>query len=383
MVTDNRRIGSAGLGGLWPGLALLLAGCADVRLQSYDLEVPAQSLQVVGAPVVSDGRARFRELFCERLATRSAPGDDAIACEQRLLRLSDEPAQVETPREASGPRPRLRVLIIPGLFGECFASGALPFQVAAERLDERGYDVQPLLVPALSSSQVNGDRIATAVAALELDDDERLVLIAHSKGVPDALDFLTEHPPEAASVAALVSVAGAVNGSALAEPLARHVPNRLKLIPDWICDLGDLGAFTSLRRSVRLNWLAEHSLPDHVAYFSLVSFTSRDNISAGLTPAYDLLSAIDPRNDGQLLFSDQVIPGSILLGYANADHWAVVYPLRELLPSVARTIANRNDYPREVLLQSILEFVADELGRDQPVGRQGEHRGPGAQTDGG
>ena len=32
---------------------------------------------------------------------------------------------------------------------------------------------------------------------------------------------------------------------------------------------------------------------------------------------------IDGRNDSQVIFYDQLIPGSTLLGYLNADHWAV------------------------------------------------------------
>jgi hypothetical protein len=36
-----------------------------------------------------------------------------------------------------------------------------------------------------------------------------------------------------------------------------------------------------------------------------------------LLPGYDLLAELEPCNDGQLLFTDQVIPGSTLLGFAK------------------------------------------------------------------
>ena len=36
---------------------------------------------------------------------------------------------------------------------------------------------------------------------------------------------------------------------------------------------------------------------------------------------------IDGRNDSQVIFYDQLIPGSTLLGYLNADHWAVAVPI--------------------------------------------------------
>jgi hypothetical protein len=38
------------------------------------------------------------------------------------------------------------------------------------------------------------------------------------------------------------------------------------------------------------------------------------------------LSQVDSRNDSQVIFYDQVIPGSVLLGYLNADHWAIAVP---------------------------------------------------------
>jgi hypothetical protein len=36
--------------------------------------------------------------------------------------------------------------------------------------------------------------------------------------------------------------------------------------------------------------------------------------------SYDKLSKVDARNDSQLLFYDEIIPGSKLLAYVNADH---------------------------------------------------------------
>jgi hypothetical protein len=40
----------------------------------------------------------------------------------------------------------------------------------------------------------------------------------------------------------------------------------------------------------------------------------REQISFGLRGIYDELAKIDPRNDGQMLFYDQIIPGGALLG---------------------------------------------------------------------
>jgi len=36
---------------------------------------------------------------------------------------------------------------------------------------------------------------------------------------------------------------------------------------------------------------------------------------------------VDARNDSQVIFYDQFIPGSTLVGYLNADHWALAVPV--------------------------------------------------------
>ena len=75
---------------------------------------------------------------------------------------------------------------------------------------------------------------------------------------------------------------------------------------------------------------------------------------------YDRLAEIDTRNDSQLIFYDQIIPGSTLLGYVRADHWAVAMPFSQ--DRVAPVLIDRNEFPREVLLESILRFVEEKLG---------------------
>jgi hypothetical protein len=55
--------------------------------------------------------------------------------------------------------------------------------------------------------------------------------------------------------------------------------------------------------------------------------TNRNNINTLLRTGYDLLWRYSPRNDGLLLYTDQLIPGGTLLGYANADHWSVALSL--------------------------------------------------------
>ena len=53
------------------------------------------------------------------------------------------------------------------------------------------------------------------------------------------------------------------------------------------------------------------------------------------------LKRSEPRNDGQTLYHDQVIPGATLLGYANADHWAAAIPMEESKPFIAGNRARK------------------------------------------
>lgn len=46
---------------------------------------------------------------------------------------------------------------------------------------------------------------------------------------------------------------------------------------------------------------------------------------------YDALAAAGARNDGYVAITDQLIPGSTLLGYVNLDHWDIALPVRERL----------------------------------------------------
>ena len=91
-----------------------------------------------------------------------------------------------------------------------------------------------------------------------------------------------------------------------------------------------------------------------------MSFAGREQISAALRPSYDELAQIDPRNDGQLLFYDQIVPASTLLGYLNADHWAIALPIARDHPALA-ALVDRNAFPRELVLEAIVKHVEADL----------------------
>ena len=96
--------------------------------------------------------------------------------------------------------------------------------------------------------------------------------------------------------------------------------------PGAKCDKGDGGAVASLRPDVRKAWMAQNPLPPGLRYYSLVTLPTPERISRIISKSYKELGGIDWRNDSQVIYSDEIIPGSTLLGFLNADHWAIAVP---------------------------------------------------------
>jgi hypothetical protein len=202
--------------------------------------------------------------------------------------------------------------------------------------------------------------------ALPADPTEKVVLVGYSKGICDALEAIVAHGSVRRRVDGVVSIAGAVAGSVLVEAIPEPLGNLLSRVDLPFCDSGDGGGVESLRRLTRLRWLAHHTLPQSVRYFSLVALPEPDRVSAALRPGYRRLAGIDPGNDGQVAWADAIIPGSTLLGYVNADHWAIALPIVRGVPPPLRALAgvlvDRNAFPREVLLEAVVRQVEEELG---------------------
>lgn len=359
-----RRKRCAALAGLALAIACGTSGCGIAPLTQYNLDVPAVSLRTIQSKPLTDGRARFRDIFCTLMQQEGRLTGGAEQCSKLLHQLSDEPIRWKAAGTLPKHNPALRIVVVPGLLNECLSNLVNVFDDAAERLREKGYQIDWVNVGGLSSSRQNAAQIAQYVRNSPPRTGERLLFVGHSKGAADILEFLVSYPDLADRVSAVVSVAGAVNGSPLADWSAAPLEFWARWIPEGWCYPGDDEALDSLRRSERLGWLSKHTLPDSVAYFSLGTFTDRDRISWPLLAGYDLLSFIDPRNDGQLLFFDQAIPGATLLGYANADHWSVALPVTTKLPWLDLTAGTGPEFPRDLLLEAIVLYVAQSLFPD-------------------
>lgn len=349
----------------WLALALaclvLALSCAKpIGLKTKG--VPASILLPANQSNLIDGRGRFREVFCAVNQERGKQLPDPRACagDSALWRLADEPPATGKPVQLGKSPTGIRVLMVPGLLAECVSELSKLFEDSVANLEAQGYKTGYIQTKGRKSSERNALLVRDAI--LRQPAGEKLVLVTHSKGSVDSLQALAQYPELTARVLAVISVSGAINGS----PLADLVPEGLAAFVEQVelssCAPGEgVEALDSLRRTVRLQWLAAHPLPKQVRYYSLAAFAKPEDTSAILKPFYNLLSQSDPLNDGMVLCSDALIPGSVLLGYPNADHVAVAMPFAEKHPFVSATLITRNSYPRAVLLEAALRFVEEDL----------------------
>lgn len=327
-------------------------------------DTPPLLLAPATAAGVSDGRGRFREVLCAVDAVRNYYPDRR--CGSLLHTLNGESGPTGKPVALGPARIKLRIRIVPGIFGECTENFATPFRDAVDPRPGRGYkladgfEVAAFRVSGRASSAHNAKLIAAQITEMNLQPDERLVLIGHSKGMSDILELIGSKPAIIPPGSAIVSLAGVVAGTPIADR-GEGVFWRIRNFPWPSCAPEDGGGVTSLTRRHRLNFLAAHPLPTDLRYYSLAAFTRRSNISSGLKGTYAALAKIDARNDGNVIFHDSIIPGSKVLGYLDGDHWSVAMPFEIYAPTFNRLVASRNHFPRVVLLEAIARVIEEDL----------------------
>ena len=314
---------------------------------------PAPSLPII------DQRHRFREVF---QAVRGVYPPEDILCDQpvelALRQFSDELPATGRAVYLGQPRLDLHYVIITGLVADCLTHKVTPFHRARKYLHERGFTSSVLKVNGRSSSAYNAAMIQQALDSFPTE--HRFVLLGYSKGAVDALHALLTYPNVRKRTVAVVSLAGAIGGS----PLVDITPPWLKWLfaklPLPGCHLGDGAALKSLDRLERKRWLIEHPLPTEILYCSLVALPEPQQVSRILRSNHRKLTAFSANNDSQVLAEDALIPNSALLGYANADHWALTLPLAWHWPLLSFFL-DKNDYPREILLESIVRYVEERI----------------------
>ena len=341
---------------------LILSGCASKPLLPYTTETTPLMLVPAVQSGEQDKRGRFREIFCAVLGTRGDSVPDYRPCEEALTTVGTEPPGTGQPVNLGQSTRRLVAVVVPGVGWDCFSDWLDMRHTVDEHIQQFGYDMVVLDVDGLSSSANNARQIRDAIMMMPREGTQPdLVLVGYSKGAPDILEAVVSYPEIHDRIAAVVSAAGSVGGSPLANDADQSQLNLLQHFPGSQCTPGDEGALDSLRPATRKAWLAENTLPDGIPYYSLMTFPDPERVSSVLRSSYRKLGKVDARNDSQIIFYDQFIPGSTLVGYLNADHWAVAVPIARSHSTLGSTFVNRNDYPREALFEALLRFIEEDL----------------------
>lgn len=343
---------------------LTLTGCATPPLIPYSTDTPPLVLLPAASAGMPDARGRFREIFCAVLQARKPDIPDYRPCDEALTRVGAEPAGTGKPVDLGPSSRNLIAMAVPGIGFGCFEPWLKPPGTVAMHLRQFGFEAAWLKVDPLSGTENNARQIRDAIMATPLASrGPRLVLIGYSKGAPDILEAIASYPEIHSRVAAVVSAAGAIGGSPLANDAQQYQADLLQHFPGSECRPGDGEGVNSLRPAVRRAWLASHKLPTSVRYYSIATFPARERISSLLQSSYEKLARVDSRNDSQVIFYDQLIPGSTLMAYVNADHWALAVPIARTHGTVGALFVTENAYPREALAEAILRFVEEDVGQ--------------------
>lgn len=369
------RPGAAGRAVAATALAVVLAACSSAPLLAYQPQDPPAVSLPLAAAGVTDARPAFGALFLRELRRRTpdATSDDWL---HGPAGVHAEPALERIERRFTARRAGTAVLVVPGLFGDCVDDQSVPFGdgVRRAREDEAEaayaqyadlglHSVRLANLPGRGSPQRNGERLAEAVRALARQAGvQRIVLLAYSKGTTDALHAVTELARDGAGVPlALVSVAGVVMGTPLAdryEALYGAVAGR---ISPFDCSPSEGGEVAGITRRERLRWMAVNPLPAGLARFSVVAHATPQETAPLLQATQRLLAQVDPRNDGQMIAADAVLPGGSLLAEARADHWDVALPRNRHPNPIVRATASGRDYPREALFRAMMRWAVAEM----------------------
>ena len=333
----------------------VLGGCVSLPELAELQRPPAPHVRDDAPQGLIDNRAEFRAHFCSALEDRLPAS--TRSCDDWLHEIGNESGTSEQPISST---PQLELLMVTGAFSECFGEHAKPFAAGAAQLDGEPHTIRTIVVGGRSGTEHNAAQIAAYLRDHPPQPGVPRVLLGYSKGTADILQFLVDYENEALQIDAVVSVAGAVYGSPLADRYDALYNIVFSHLPMNRCEKGDNEVIHSLRTDIRRPWMAAADLPQGARYYSIVAFTTRDRLARSLVSPWKFLLKKNPRNDGQVLAGDALIPGSTVLAYLNVDHWAAAMEIEKELEFRAHRRDGR-PFPHTALLDAILRQVSQDL----------------------
>jgi hypothetical protein len=346
----------------WPAVMLAFmcspTACASIPAPpvDYSFNTPLVSAALGAVPVL-DSRREFAEVFCK--AQKKSGNPDC----GKYLELPGGPPQDK-------PLPPIidsyQVIVVAGIFSACLPKNVTIFEQGIAALKKDGLssaDVVP--VSATGSTEEHAREIAKWVRD-HRDDSRPFIAIGYSQGAADLLQAYASDSDVAATVAAVITIAGAVGGSRLADGIPPAVVATLKNLKIDLptCRLESLDGVNSLRRSVRRDFLTNPKTKLPRSY-SIAAKSTYRTTSRVLQSGWKQLSAYSIDQDSQVIRDDAMVPGGQFLGTALGDHWAVALPFEETHDPVLKHFVDRNIFPRTDLIESVVRFVMKDL-KDNP-----------------
>jgi len=252
---------------------------------------------------------------------------------------------------------RVPNLVVPGLLGDAVRAVVAPMAFAEKILEMNGYAVDVLWVNGRQGCDKNASALYPQVMQAAQQYGSSVRLIGYSKGCTDIMHLLANHADCHEAVDSVVSLAGVVHGTPLAERTATWLDRLVQYLPLPGVEFGDGRALDDLAPDFRRQWLTDHPLPESIRYASVIAAPKPDRISRLLKSSYRRLARISADNDSQVIATDSLLPGGELLALVNADHWAIALPIGRALPFLTRWLIDKNDFPRARLLQAIVDHM--------------------------
>jgi hypothetical protein len=337
-------------------------GCGK-RVAPVTTSVPLMMTMPFPTGASDSPRDRFGKLFCGVLG--HLPESTAWGFCSRYF--SPASAGVPVPDVIPGTE-KYRFLVVPGIFGQCIEATASPFEDAARHMrSAHGVDVEYLSVSALGSTAYNARQIREYLDRhFNSADSRRYIAFGYSKGASDLLEAIAEYPVAKEAVAAIVTIAGTVLGSRLADGVPPRVFDLFKQSRMGTCDIGDGGAVESLRRVHRVAAMARFTPPARLRSYSIAAVSDLATTSAVLLDGWQTLQSYSLEQDSQVIHEDAIVPGATYLGMAKGDHWAIALPFEDLPPTdpmagVLAKLVTRNHYPRTALFEAAVRYVVTDL----------------------
>ena len=314
--------------------------------------------------------------------------------------LKDAPAsewQAEMPPAQYNSIENTTLMLCGGLLTGLLFPGAHAFPVEADQLyQDRGWrtiraDVHPMRSCGANEADIEaafrGEGLDAAIAPItDPEPPDNVFMLGYSKGTPDILSFLVNHPDYHDRIKGVFSWAGAVGGSYTADGIYgqikdlptegsyEYVSKLLSVIsPAMLNQVGvrrldeyDVkGAMNDLRTDVRETFNRKHA--GYLDSIGIPIFAI-----TGATPPLEVpniqfmdavrLSQHDANNDMQLTQRQALLPIGMNthVAMAHAHHWDIAYAAFQLaMRAMSPNLENR--WPRYAALVASWELLA-ELG---------------------